>query len=59
MCQLLCYVGEIYRHLIIPIREYLKIDKLSQLYKHLSEETQRKSFCTENCSSILDNAVTN
>ena len=44
--------------LSMGIREHLKSDKSSHVYKHLHESPQCKSLCSEDCFSILDTADT-
>ena len=52
------YVGETTRHLTTRIKEHLKSDKSSHIYKHLQESPHCKSLVNEDCFSILDNADT-
>ena len=52
------YVGETYRHISTRTQEDLETDKISNIYRHLLENPQRKSICDESCVSILDSART-
>ena len=52
-----CYIGETSRHLTTRIKEHLKSDKHSHIYKHLQTLDICKQSCNENCFSILDSAT--
>ena len=52
------YIGETTRHLSVRMKEHLKSDKQSHIYKHLQSKEICKSKCDENCFSILDTAST-
>ena len=52
-----CYIGETSRHLSTRIKEHLKSDKQSHIYKHLQTSDTCKQSCNENCFSILDSAT--
>jgi hypothetical protein len=53
-----CYIGETSRHLSTRIKEHLRTDKQSHVYKHLQASEQCKTSCNETCFSILDHAAT-
>ena len=53
-----CYIGETSRHLATRIKEHLKTDKQSHVYKHVNASPQCKELCEDSCFSILDSANT-
>ncbi|XP_057308273.1 uncharacterized protein LOC130646150 [Hydractinia symbiolongicarpus] len=52
------YVGETTRHISSRVKEHLKTDKNSQIFKHMQSNLNCKLLCNENCFSILDHADT-
>ena len=53
-----CYVDETSRHLATRIKEHLRKDKTSHIFKHLEENDDCRVACTDGCFSILDRAGT-
>ena len=54
-----CYIGETTRHISTRIKEHLKTDKASHVYKHLNSNSECKEVCNVTCFSILDTAHNN
>ena len=52
------YVGETTRHLKIRIKEHLRTDKDSIIFKHLESNINCKKLSNETCFSIIDQAQT-
>ena len=53
-----CYIGETSRHFFTRIKEHLRSDKQSHVYKHVHSSLVCKSACNDACFSILDTART-
>jgi len=50
------YIGETTRNFGTRIKEHLRTDKQSHIYKHLRKDEKCFDNSTENCFSILDTA---
>ena len=53
-----CYLDETALYLHTRIKEYLKTDKKSHIYQHLSSGQNFFNCCTDDCFSVLDYAST-
>ena len=53
-----CYVGETTRHLATRIKEHLRSDKNSHVYKHIHASENCIDNCNNDCFSIIDSAST-
>ena len=53
-----CYVGETTRHLATRIKEHLRSDKNSHVYKHIHAFENCFDNCDNDCFSVLDSAST-
>ena len=49
-----CYLGESRRHFSTRVREHLKGDKSSHIYKHLAKSPECKEACSDKCFEIID-----
>lgn len=52
------YIGQTTRHFATRVKEHLKSDKSSHVYKHLSNNLECKNSCNESSFSIIDYAPT-
>ena len=53
-----CYIGETTRNFETRVKEHLKTDKSSHVYKHIMASDDCKRQCNNDCFSILDHAHT-
>ena len=53
-----CYIGETTRHFSTRVKEHLKTDKASYIYKHLHSSNSCLSNCSKDCFKIIDLALT-
>ena len=51
-----CYIGETARHYNTRVKEHLKTDRASHIYKHLNSFEICRSVCNEHCFKIIDQA---
>ena len=53
-----CYVGETTRHFSTRVREHLKSDRASHIFKHLQNSEHCRALSSGDCFHILDHAST-
>ena len=51
------YIGETTHHLTTKIKEHLKTDSKSHVFKHLDTNRNRKELCDTECFEIIDSAT--
>ena len=53
-----CYVGETTRHFNTRVREHLKTERASHIFKHLKTSPACRSACSRDNFAIIDQAST-